>query len=90
MAVKRKLKKKSTGPYQSQKVANAQLRFFEVLHIIKDRNGEIIFTGSKALHDKVLKALKRVDKLKPKTKPKPKPKSKSKPKPKKRGKHGKR
>lgn len=59
MSAKRKSKRKSTGPYRSQKVANAQLRFFEVLHIIKDRNGEIIFTGSKALHDKVLKALNR-------------------------------
>jgi hypothetical protein len=71
MAAKKKLKKQSMGPYQSQKVANAQLRFFEVLHIIKDRNGEIIFTGSKAMHDRVLKALNRFNKSNRKRKSKP-------------------
>lgn len=59
MSAKRKLKKKSTGRYRSERKMHAQLRFFEVLHIIKDSNGEVIFTGSKIMADKILRMLNR-------------------------------
>lgn len=45
--------------YTQERKLIAQVRFYEELHVIKDENGETIFTGNKALADKLLKILKR-------------------------------
>lgn len=43
--------------YSTEKKVYAQLRFFEELHIIKDAQGEILFTGNAVAAQKILKLL---------------------------------
>lgn len=69
---KTKPKKQAPGRYRTERKMHAQLRFFEVLHIVKDANGEVIFTGSKIMADRILRMLNRdtkAAKVKPKKKP---------------------
>lgn len=44
--------------FSVEKKLIAQVRFYEELYAIRDEKGETIFTGTKAMADKILKLLK--------------------------------
>lgn len=49
----------ASKPFTAEKKVFAQVRFFEELYIIKDQNGETLFTGTEEMRDKILKLLNR-------------------------------
>lgn len=61
--------------FHLEKKVYAQVRFFEELTLIKDDHGEVLFTGSKIMADKILRMLNRdTQRSAPKSKPKRRPK----------------
>jgi hypothetical protein len=54
--------------YRLEKKVFAQVRFFEELTLIKDDHGEVLFTGSAEMAEKILKLLNKDRKAKRKTK----------------------
>ncbi len=44
--------------FKLEKKMIAQVRYYEILHVIRDEKGETIFTGSEELAKKLIKILK--------------------------------